>query len=506
MPIDEREWLELKSRLHESCGSAQQEVLDRFGPMVRSVCRRWLVEESDVEDAMQEVFVKLFRRYHEVGAGIMGWLSLTARSASVDLIRRQARERGHIHGLARHLHHVESENESSETLQVLQRLGDALHLLNQSDQNLIIERYFLGTPLRELAYRQGVSVPTMSRRVKACLDRLSEVFEAEDSEQNLKPSNHPPEKNGLVLHHTLRREVATNAWRQNQKHDEKLNPTAPLRMGVFLGYTNSITPNSDQWLPPVNMSLWTLDRICQPNISMIGVVEPDTEDLAPIENAMRQFDLLDGIIRADDVDGLKSLDVIFIGNTFSFLPRVLDALVGAIESGVGFYSEMWTGSILPGINDPRILKLMLATRAGVYHTPVEHDLPSETIVQKAHSVIPGLSPGTKITLGGCCPVIEPAPDSQVLIYHTEKVVPVEGPNQVNLDIAVRPALQVGTVGHSRVCIINEDNPDPIRQHPDLQGDYHQNIFDWLTHRENSTSGLTSQDIKATDTSLNGRSS
>src|SRR5689334_9097513 len=61
--------------------------------LVRSVCRRYLRAPEDVEDAVQETFMKFLARGDAVQGSLRGWLTSVAHSTSIDLIRSSMSER-----------------------------------------------------------------------------------------------------------------------------------------------------------------------------------------------------------------------------------------------------------------------------------------------------------------------------------------------------------------------------------------------------------------------------
>ena len=77
-------------------------LVERFASLIHRTCsrtfRRYLGEagSSDIEDATQEVFVRLLkddyrllRSYDSSRAGLATWLTLVARSTAIDLLRRR---------------------------------------------------------------------------------------------------------------------------------------------------------------------------------------------------------------------------------------------------------------------------------------------------------------------------------------------------------------------------------------------------------------------------------
>lgn len=75
--------------------AAISELYDRFGPLVYRMAFQAMPTRSDAEDAVQEVFVRLWRtagRYDPKRAALVTWVMLLARRILVDRMRRtQAR-------------------------------------------------------------------------------------------------------------------------------------------------------------------------------------------------------------------------------------------------------------------------------------------------------------------------------------------------------------------------------------------------------------------------------
>src|SRR4051812_2090976 len=71
-------------------------LIEKYSPLVDSVCRRFLRSRQDVEDAAQETFLKLARHRENISGSLAAWLSATASATSLDLIRRTVRQRRRI--------------------------------------------------------------------------------------------------------------------------------------------------------------------------------------------------------------------------------------------------------------------------------------------------------------------------------------------------------------------------------------------------------------------------
>jgi RNA polymerase sigma-70 factor (ECF subfamily) len=73
---------------------AVRECVDRYGPLIWALARRWSPDPRDVEDAVQEVFVDLWRsaaRYDATRATEAGWVAMVTRRRLIDRMRRRQR-------------------------------------------------------------------------------------------------------------------------------------------------------------------------------------------------------------------------------------------------------------------------------------------------------------------------------------------------------------------------------------------------------------------------------
>src|SRR4051794_37755722 len=102
---DEREIIERLERFKTlPSGAGEREwdrVVEAYRPLVVSVCRRYLRDPNDVQDAVQQTFLKFAEHAGKVESSLVAWLASAAQSSSVDLIRSCVRERRRREGLAR---------------------------------------------------------------------------------------------------------------------------------------------------------------------------------------------------------------------------------------------------------------------------------------------------------------------------------------------------------------------------------------------------------------------
>lgn len=453
--------------LPNACTDALLNDIHQYTPLIRSVCRQALPHDFDLEDAVQETCIKLLHHHQHIHSNISAWLSMTARNVCADQMRRHINERNRIERWSRMPAAQPDDQHAQNPEQLLVVLGQ----LNQADRQLIIDRFLNHKPLRVLAGQRKVSVATMSRHIKQSLQELNTIYQ-----DQLKHARHTGSSNAnRVRDGSLLKQATNPCLIQHSQNDR-------LRVGFFLGWSSTLVRTHQGFRPPLVRQLRNTTGIANPNWEMIGLVEPDTWQYGLIESTLRDYEMLDGMIDASNIDELRTLDAIFMGDTFAMLPRVMEALIQAICDGVGLYSEAWTGVVMPGFKDKRVLQLMLADEAAVYHTPKAHDLPTQATVHATHACIPGIKRNCKLTVGGCGPVCQPARDATILITMDHMVTPT---HQAKPDMTpgVRPVLSVGNIGKGRVVNMYQNVPWAIAHQTDLKGNYFTNMINWVAKRD-----------------------
>ena len=73
---------------------AVRECVARYSALVWSLARRWSAESGDAEDAVQEIFIDLWRtaaRYDTARTSEAGWVAMIARRRLIDRARKRER-------------------------------------------------------------------------------------------------------------------------------------------------------------------------------------------------------------------------------------------------------------------------------------------------------------------------------------------------------------------------------------------------------------------------------
>jgi RNA polymerase sigma factor (sigma-70 family) len=69
-------------------------LIERFGPILRGICRSYRLSPSDVDDVMQATWLRLHQHIHGIRepSAIAGWLATTARRESLRVLQAHLRE------------------------------------------------------------------------------------------------------------------------------------------------------------------------------------------------------------------------------------------------------------------------------------------------------------------------------------------------------------------------------------------------------------------------------
>jgi RNA polymerase sigma factor (sigma-70 family) len=145
--------------------------------MVVSLCRRKLGHEQDVEDAVQEVFLKLARNAGSVRQNPSAWLYACASSTCIDQIRRQSRRRARERAVATH-EFTNDERPQSEEL--YQTLDACISELPENERNALVRHFFAGHSQTDIAEQTGATQSGVSRQIGRALTKLRARLDARD--------------------------------------------------------------------------------------------------------------------------------------------------------------------------------------------------------------------------------------------------------------------------------------------------------------------------------------
>jgi RNA polymerase sigma factor (sigma-70 family) len=449
---------------------AYERLLEAHRPLVTSVCRRLLRDPNDIEDVVQETFLKLAGHIHSVTGSMAAWLTATAHAASVDLIRREISQRNrrdglaHIAGAAQERPAPEYEIEHLATREAIRlHLHDAMLEMDPAARELLTARFGRKTPLGAIAIQLKVSVPTASRRVAQAIAQLAEILR--DMGVHAADDRAVADEFGDVDSVGAGDEGKLGGlrfaldWRCAELTPLGVaNPTSfpgwsrPMRVGVLVSYESTRIIGINRAYVGTKWQVHSATFFPQDGLQLVGVVEPGTVHRGIVESTVRDYGILGGLIEADDTTALETLDVLLLGINYAITPPIARAINRAVRAGMGLLNEYWTGTHVGICDDACIRELMLAgSNSYKYHMPGECGDPMPATVLREHPLLPGLNAGSKIQVRGCGPVYKVMPTAQVLIAKDYFVQPREhglhdlGPMQM-------PCYILGQLGRGRIVV------------------------------------------------------
>ena len=139
------------------------------------ICLRFSGDRDGAEDALQETYVKVWRRadrFDPARASAMTWLCLIARGTAIDAARAVGRMRGGMDVVRDHADIV-TEVPAGDR----EALTDCLDLLDEDARGYILSAFFDGYSYDELAKFAEVPLGTMKSRIRRGLMALRRCLE-----------------------------------------------------------------------------------------------------------------------------------------------------------------------------------------------------------------------------------------------------------------------------------------------------------------------------------------
>lgn len=143
------------------------------------ICLRVLDNRAEAEDALQEVFVKVWHaasRYQVIGLSPMTWLITITRNHAIDRLRQRRAVSGDMDELAE----LADLSPGPEALAVASsergRIAGCLEQLEPDKADAVRRAYVEGETYEELAHRYGVPLNTIRTWLRRSLLKLKECL------------------------------------------------------------------------------------------------------------------------------------------------------------------------------------------------------------------------------------------------------------------------------------------------------------------------------------------
>jgi RNA polymerase sigma-70 factor (ECF subfamily) len=150
-------------------------LYNRHVDRIHRICYRIVLDPSQVQDCVQEVWLKVFRklnRFH-CDKSFAAWLNSVTANTAIDYYRKWVRQRNYINSNEIHLRAmVTSENPSDQQVDsayIQQRIREALETISVKQRTVFILRYYEDMPIAEIAQTLGCTEGAVRTHIRRSL-------------------------------------------------------------------------------------------------------------------------------------------------------------------------------------------------------------------------------------------------------------------------------------------------------------------------------------------------
>ena len=159
---------------------AFRRLYDRTGPKLLGICHRVLKERGEAEDALQDVFIKIWHnagRFEPGGYSPMSWLIAVARHHAIDRLRARKPAAVELDDAGDIACDMADPEQAAMTASDRGRIMECLDALPPDRAEAVIAAYVEGHSYRDLAERYRLPLNTLRTWLRRSLIALRECLE-----------------------------------------------------------------------------------------------------------------------------------------------------------------------------------------------------------------------------------------------------------------------------------------------------------------------------------------
>ena len=167
-------------------------LIEKYGNLVWSIGKKFLYRQSDLEDAVQEVFIAIWKsadKYDANKAKEITFVSMIARRRFIDHLRKISKHKNlesiDDDNSGHQLYKESLLNESTD----LQLVKNAIQSLDIDDQELLNLSVYQGYSHSEISKLLNIPLGTVKTRIRRNLIKLKEIFETNETNTILNLNN-----------------------------------------------------------------------------------------------------------------------------------------------------------------------------------------------------------------------------------------------------------------------------------------------------------------------------
>lgn len=176
-------------RIAERDKTAVEECLNSYGGLVWALARRMCPNTEDAEDAVQEIFIDVWKnaeRFDASQASEATFVAMIARRRLIDRLRKSKRQPA-VDSLEDMLiEPVKADDEQLQTIVEAKQAAEAMNALRPEQRQVLQLSIYQGLSHQEISNLTGMPIGTVKSHARRGLIQIREVLGIESSKNNLK--------------------------------------------------------------------------------------------------------------------------------------------------------------------------------------------------------------------------------------------------------------------------------------------------------------------------------
>jgi len=149
-------------------------LYNRHIDRVNRICYRIVLDVSQVQDCVQEVWLKVFRNldHFRCRESFAAWLNTVTANTAIDYYRKWIRQGNRLNSDKAHIRAVADERTEDQQLDkalIHQRVHGAMEEMSVNQRTALVLRYFEDMPMAEIAQTLGCTEGTVRTHIRRSL-------------------------------------------------------------------------------------------------------------------------------------------------------------------------------------------------------------------------------------------------------------------------------------------------------------------------------------------------
>jgi RNA polymerase sigma factor (sigma-70 family) len=167
--------------------TAAQECLNAYGGLIWSLARRMCPNINDAEDAVQEIFIDIWKnaeRFDQTQASETTFVAMIARRRLIDRLRKSQRQ-PHVDSIEdMTVEPLKAQDKEMQNCVEAGQAAEAMNALRPEQRQVLQLSIYQGMSHQEIADATGMPVGTVKSHARRGLMQIREVLGVDDSGKN----------------------------------------------------------------------------------------------------------------------------------------------------------------------------------------------------------------------------------------------------------------------------------------------------------------------------------